>query len=132
MSIVRIGGTNRYSDVVVFDKRVYLSGVVPNIYAPVYEQTKEVLMRIESILTSAGSSKKNILNMTIYLIDEKSYEDMNRAFDEWIPKDCAPARATIGNVKFPNPLWKVEITLIACTGELPKQEMNSSYINYIV
>ena len=34
---------------------------------------------------------------------------MNRAFDEWIPKDCAPARATIGNVKFPNPLWKVEI-----------------------
>ena len=132
MSIVRIGGTNRYSDVVVFDKRVYLSGVVPNIYAPVYEQTKEVLTRIESILTSAGSSKKNILNMTIYLIDEKSYEDMNRAFDEWIPKDCAPARATIGNVKFPNPLWKVEITLIACTSELPKQEMNSSYINYIV
>jgi enamine deaminase RidA (YjgF/YER057c/UK114 family) len=132
MSIVRIGGTNRYSDVVVFDKRVYLSGVVPNIYAPVYEQTKEILTRIESILTSAGSSKKNILNMTIYLIDEKSYEDMNRAFDEWIPKDCAPARATIGNVKFPNPLWKVEITLIACTSELPKQEMNSSYINYIV
>ena len=119
MSIVRIGGTNRYSDVVVFDKRVYLSGVVPNIYAPVYEQTKEILTRIESILTSAGSSKKNILNMTIYLIDEKSYEDMNRAFDEWIPKDCAPARATIGNVKFPNPLWKVEITLIACTSELP-------------
>ena len=132
MSIVRIGGTNRYSDVVVFDKRVYLSGVVPNIYAPVYEQTKEILTRIESILTSAGSSKKNILNMTIYLIDEKSYEDMNRAFDEWIPKHCAPARATIGNVKFPNPLWKVEITLIACTSELPKQEMNSSYINYIV
>jgi enamine deaminase RidA (YjgF/YER057c/UK114 family) len=132
MSIIRIGGTNRYSDVVIFDKRVYLSGVVPNIYAPIYEQTKEVLTRIESILTSAGSSKKNILNMTIYLIDEKSYEDMNRAFDEWIPKDCAPARATIGNVKFPNPLWKVEITLIACTGELPKQEMNSSYINYIV
>ena len=132
MSIVRIGGTNRYSDVVVFDKRVYLSGVVPNIYAPVYEQTKEILTRIDSILTSAGSSKKNILNMTIYLIDEKSYEDMNRAFDEWIPKDCAPARATIGNVKFPNPLWKVEITLIACTSELPKQEMNSSYINYIV
>jgi len=113
MSIKRIGGTNRYSDVVIQDRIAYLSGVVPSREESVYEQTKEVLSNIDTLLKSVNTSNKNILNMTIYLTDETTYEEMNRAFDEWIPEGSAPARATIGNVKFPNPMWKIEITLTA-------------------
>lgn len=113
MPIQRIGGTNRYSDVVIQDRIAYLSGVVPSEEASVYEQTKEVLSNIDTLLKSVNSSNKNILNMTIYLTDETSYEEMNRAFDEWIPEGSAPARASIGNIKFPNPMWKIEITLTA-------------------
>jgi enamine deaminase RidA (YjgF/YER057c/UK114 family) len=113
MFIKRIGGTNRYSDVVIQDRIAYLSGVVPSKESSVYEQTKEVLSNIDRLLTSINTSNKNILNMTIYLTDETTYEEMNHAFDEWIPEDCAPARATIGNVKFPNPMWKIEITVTA-------------------
>jgi len=113
MSIKRIGGTNRYSDIVIQDRIAYLSGVVPSKDTSVYEQTKEVLANIDTLLKSVNTSNKNILNMTIYLTDETTYEEMNRAFDEWIPNGCAPARATIGNVKFPNPMWKIEITLTA-------------------
>lgn len=113
MPIQRIGGTNRYSDVVIQDRIAYLSGVVPSKEASVYEETKEVLSNIDRLLKSVNTSSKNILNMTIYLTDETTYEEMNKAFDEWIPDGCAPARATIGNVKFPNPMWKIEITLTA-------------------
>lgn len=131
MSITRIGGTNRYSDIVVNNRNIYLSGVVPENDGSVYEQTKEVLTQINKLLECSGSSNRDILNMTIYLTDEKTYEEMNKAFDEWIPKGCAPARATIGNVKFPNPMWKVEITLIA-SPSLTCILKESNNLNYII
>jgi len=74
MFIKRIGGTNRYSDVVIQDRIAYLSGVVPSKESSVYEQTKEVLSNIDRLLTSINTSNKNILNMTIYLRDETTYE----------------------------------------------------------
>jgi enamine deaminase RidA (YjgF/YER057c/UK114 family) len=57
--------------------------------------------------------KKNILQMFIYMHDENDYETMNIAFDSWIPNNCAPARATFGNIKFPNNKWKIEIVVSA-------------------
>jgi len=130
MSIKRIGGTNRYSDIVIHERIAYLSGVVPSKDDSVYEQTKEVLSTISSLLESVSSSNKHIISMNIYLTDEKSYEEMNRAFDEWIPTGCAPARATIGNVKFPNPMWKIEVTL---TAHIPHffTVVSEEYLNYI-
>ena len=38
---------------------------------------------------------------------------MNLVFDRWIPDGCAPTRATIGNVIFPNPKWEIEVVAIA-------------------
>ena len=124
--ITRIGGTNRYSDIVINDNIAYLSGVVPTKDGSVYEQTKEILTLIEEHLISVKSSKKSLIQMTIYLNDEKTYEEMNTAFDEWIPKGCAPARATLGNIKFPNPLWKVEIVAQAY---IPKIQTSYIYNN---
>ena len=130
MSIKRIGGTNRYSDIVIHERIAYLSGVVPSKDASVYEQTKEVLLTISSLLESVSSSNKSIISMTIYLTDETSYEEMNRAFDEWIPTGSAPARATICNVKFPNPMWKIEVTLSA---HIPHvfSVISEEYLDYI-
>ena len=130
MSIKRIGGTNRYSDIIIHERIAYLSGVVPSKDASVYEQTKEVLATISSLLESVSSSNKSIISMTIYLTDERSYEEMNRAFDEWIPTGSAPARATIGNVKFPNPMWKIEVTL---TAHIPHvfTVLSQEYLDYI-
>jgi enamine deaminase RidA (YjgF/YER057c/UK114 family) len=38
---------------------------------------------------------------------------MNEVFEKWIPDGCAPTRATICNVKFPNPKWQIEVVAIA-------------------
>lgn len=122
---MRIGGNNRYSDIVINDRIIYLSGVVPSCDGTLYEQTKEVLDIIDKSLTCAGSSKNDILTMTIYLTDITKYEEMNRAFDEWIPAKSGPARATIG-ASLPNPLWKIEVVVSAAVSQ------QNYPLNYIV
>jgi enamine deaminase RidA (YjgF/YER057c/UK114 family) len=110
--IRRVGGTHRYSDYVIHNNIVYLSGVVSN-KNTILDQTYDILEQIEKILINAGSSKDNILQMMIYMNNENDYDIMNIAFDSWISDNSAPARATIGNVKFPNLNWKIEIVVIA-------------------
>ena len=123
--VLRIGGTHRYSDIVIHDNIAYLSGVVASdVSGSTYQQTAEVLSTIDRLLISARTSKNNIISMTIYLTDANDYEEMNRAFDSWVAKNNAPARATIGIVRFPNPLWKVEITLNAV---IPKTQSSFNY-----
>ena len=104
-----IGGTSRYSDIIIANNIAYFSGIVPTKDGSVYEQTKEVLGILDAHLESIHCSKTHILTMTIYLKDASNYEEMNVAFDEW---NYAPARATIG-VTFPNPMWKIEIVVSA-------------------
>jgi enamine deaminase RidA (YjgF/YER057c/UK114 family) len=111
--ITRVGGTNRYSDYVIHNNTVYLSGVVPTKDDTLLNQTVEVLNTIEDILSKAGSSKEKILQMFIYLQDETDYNTMNIAFDAWITSGCAPARASLGNIRFPNTMWKIEIVVVA-------------------
>ena len=116
-----IGGTHRYSDIVIHNNIGYLSGIVPmktaNIESTIFEQTEEVLSLIDRTLDRVNSSKNNILSMNIFLTNANDYEDMNRAFDKWVAKNRAPARATIGIVQFPNPLWKIEIVVTAVIPE---------------
>jgi len=112
MSISRIGGTSRYSDSVVHNGVAYFSGIVPTVNGTLYAQTKEVLSLLDTQLASVGSSKNDILSMTIYLIDAGQYDSMNRAYDEWIGS-VAPARATIGVFTLPNPMWKIELVVVA-------------------
>jgi enamine deaminase RidA (YjgF/YER057c/UK114 family) len=119
--ITYIGGKQRYSDIVIHNNIGYLSGIVPiktaNIEPNIFEQTEEVLSLIDIQLAKVNSSKDNILSMNIFLANANDYDEMNKAFDKWVPKNKAPARATIGIVQFPNPLWKIEIVVIAVIPE---------------
>jgi enamine deaminase RidA (YjgF/YER057c/UK114 family) len=126
----RIGGTKRYSDILIHNRIVYLSGIVPTCEGTLYTQTKEVLDILDSKLKCCGSSKNDILMMTIYLTDITNYDEMNVAYDEWVGKP--PARATIG-ASLPNSIWKLEV---AVTAAIPYVFESTNYglhdINYIV
>jgi len=112
MSIKRLGGTSRYSDIVCYNGVAYLSGIVPTVSASLYAQTKEVLSLLDAQLALIESTSSDILMLTIYLTDATMYDEMNRAYDEWIGP-VAPARTTIGIAVFPNPMWKIEIVATA-------------------
>ena len=128
--ITRIDGTKRYSDILIHNRIVYLSGIVPSCEGTLYDQTKEVLNLLDSKLKCCGSSKNDILMMTIYLTDITKYDEMNVAYDEWVGKP--PARATIG-ASLPNSMWKLEV---AVTAAIPYVVDTTKYglhdLNYIV
>lgn len=112
MTIERIECGARMSQAVVHGNTVYLAGQVNKDVADVTAQTQAVLKQIDDLLSKAGTTKNRILSATIYLADMKTFADMNKAWDAWVPAHATPARATV-EAKLAGPEYLVEIAVIA-------------------
>lgn len=113
MSLYRHLPGDRYSEAVVANGLIFLSGQVPeNPNADAEAQTADILAQVDRVLAALGSDKTRLVDATIFLADMADYDAMNRAWDAWVPTGQAPARATV-EAKLANPAWKVEIKLIA-------------------
>jgi enamine deaminase RidA (YjgF/YER057c/UK114 family) len=114
MSIKRIGDHGNLCDAVVHNGLAYLAGHVADdpVSASVYEQTKNILKQIDETLAQAKTDKTKLLRTNIWLSDISTFQEMNRAWKEWIPAGQAPARATV-EAKLADPKWKVEIMVTA-------------------
>ncbi len=77
-----------------------------------YEQTRDALAQIDGHLASAGSDKSKLLMVNVWLSDIATFDEMNRAWDEWVDRDNMPARATV-EARLASPDYKVEIAGIA-------------------
>jgi enamine deaminase RidA (YjgF/YER057c/UK114 family) len=111
--IQRIQPGKRYSEAVIANGLVFLSGMVPdNLDADATAQTANVLAQIDTLLAELGMTKSRIVDATIYLADMADYNAMNTAWDLWVEEDQAPARATV-EARLANPEWKVEIKVTA-------------------
>jgi enamine deaminase RidA (YjgF/YER057c/UK114 family) len=112
MTIERIECGARMSQAVVHGDTVYVAGQVNKDVPDVHGQTVAILKQIDDLLAKAGSSKSRILSATIYLADIKTFADMNKAWDAWVPALATPARATV-EAKLAAPEYVVEIAVIA-------------------
>jgi enamine deaminase RidA (YjgF/YER057c/UK114 family) len=112
MTIERIECGQRMSQAVVHGTTVYVAGQVNKDVPDVFGQTVAILKQIDDLLAKAGSSKNRILSATIYLADIKTFADMNKAWDAWVPALATPARATV-EAKLAAPEYVVEIAVIA-------------------
>lgn len=102
----------RLSQAVVHGDTIYLAGQVNNTAKDANGQARAILEQIDHLLASCGSSKERIVSTTIYLSDIASFADLNAAWDAWVPKGAAPARATV-EAKLASPEYLVEISVIA-------------------
>ena len=95
--IKRIEPGARMSEVVVYDNKAYLCGVVADraMGKSVFEQTKDILEQIDAMLAQAGSDKTRILKANIWLTDISTCAEMNKAWDAWVVPGKTPARATV-------------------------------------
>lgn len=94
--IKRNGDSKILSTSVVANGMAFLSGVTPkDRTGDVYQQTVDVLQQIEANLVAAGTDKTRLLNVNIWLKHIGSFAEMNRAWQEWVPADALPARATV-------------------------------------
>lgn len=112
--ITRINPGARMSEAVIYNGTVWLAGQVGE-GATVAEQTRDVLAQIDRLLAEAGSRKENILQAIIWLADIADFAEMNAVWDEWVPQDHTPARAT-GEAKLAAPKYRVEIIVTAAVG----------------
>lgn len=114
MSIKRLHSGPRMSQAVIHGDTVYLAGQVaqnaPD--APVAEQTKDILARIDELLAEAGSDKSKLLSATIWLSDISTFNEMNALWDAWVDPANPPARACVES-KLAAPKFNVEIAVIA-------------------
>lgn len=107
-----------YSQGIRFGELVFVSGqlgIDPStgdlVEGGISEQTAQVMLNLEAILEEAGSSLKQILKTTIYLVDLGDFAALNEAYAERIGNQ-PPARATIQIAALPSGAL-VEIEAIA-------------------
>jgi enamine deaminase RidA (YjgF/YER057c/UK114 family) len=111
--IERIGVGPRMSQAVIHGDTVYLAGQVADKLVPsVEKQTQQILASIDRLLKQAGTDKKRILKANIWLSDMRTFDQMNKAWDKWVPKGHAPARATVES-RLAGPEYLVEIMVVA-------------------
>jgi enamine deaminase RidA (YjgF/YER057c/UK114 family) len=113
-TIERLQTSPILSQAVVHDGIVYLSGQVAfeNAKQPFARQTEEVLGRIDALLKASGSSRAKILSATIWIVDTKDFEELNRQWTAWMPSGAAPARASAVTALV-SPDYAVEIMVTA-------------------
>lgn len=75
-------------------------------------QTRAAIENVKAILEDAGSSLKNVLDVTVYLTDmERDFSAFNRVYAEYFGQS-PPTRTTVGVESLPTPI-AVELKVIA-------------------
>ena len=96
MTIERYEVGPRMSQAVVHRGIAYLAGIVADDPVPsVTEQTHQILSKIDRLLATVGSDRTRILKANIWLTDIRRFDEMNVAWEAWVPKGNPPARATV-------------------------------------
>jgi enamine deaminase RidA (YjgF/YER057c/UK114 family) len=80
--------------------------------ASVAEQTRDILARIDELLSEVGSDKSKLLSATIWLVDMDTFAEMNEVWDAWIDPQNPPARACVES-RLAAPQFTVEIGVVA-------------------
>ncbi|MCJ8300622.1 MAG: RidA family protein [Pseudomonadales bacterium] len=113
MSIERIDSTERMSRIVKHNHTVYLCGQTacdPD--WDITEQTQRCLVKVQQLLAQAGSSKEQMLSVTIYVRDMKDFAAMNAVWDVWVSDCPKPARACV-EARMARPDLLVEFSVTA-------------------
>jgi enamine deaminase RidA (YjgF/YER057c/UK114 family) len=111
--IKRLETTPKLSRVVVHGETVYLSGLTAEDKSPpTCAQCRQIFARADALLASAGSDRSKLLLVQIYLRDCADFDEMNRAWLEWLDGIAPPARITVG-ARFALPEIAVEIQITA-------------------
>lgn len=75
-------------------------------------QTRNILAKLDAMLTEAGSDRGRIASAMIWLSDIRNRHAVNAIWDEWIPEGAAPARACV-EARLAEPSDLIEIQIVA-------------------
>jgi enamine deaminase RidA (YjgF/YER057c/UK114 family) len=111
--IKRIDQSQRRSRALVHNGIVYTAGQVPDdMSLDIAGQAKQVLTKIEQLVTEAGSNKGRILTAQVWLRTMDDFAAFNAIWDTWVVQGSTPTRCC-GKVEMNNPNCRVEILVTA-------------------
>lgn len=99
--VVENAGTLYFGGVVAEDRSASMKG-----------QTEQVLARLDTLLSEAGSDRSKVLSATIFITDMGLKDEMNEAWTAWFAPEHLPSRATIGVADL-GPKALIEVVIIA-------------------
>jgi reactive intermediate/imine deaminase len=89
-----------YSQGIIVGNTIYVAGQRPLdvetgiIPEGVFEQTKQVLTNVKTILEAGGASMKDVVKVTAHLQDLTDFAEFNKAYTEFFPAPY-PVRTTV-------------------------------------
>lgn len=112
-AIVRIDQNARRSRASVYGDLVFLAGqVADDKYGDIAKQTREVLAKVDDMLSRAGTDKSRLLSVQIWLKTMDDFAAMNAVYDAWVVPGDTPTRCC-GKVELADPAYRIEIVGIA-------------------
>ncbi len=78
-------------------------------------ETMQVLSNLKAVLIAAGATPEQVVKTTIYLVDLKDFDDVNKIYSETFGVGISPARACVEVSALPKG-GRVEIECIAWLG----------------
>ncbi|KYQ92694.1 2-aminomuconate deaminase [Tieghemostelium lacteum] len=76
-------------------------------------QTKAVIENIQTILKADGADLCNIIDLTVFLVDMKDYQEFNQVYNNYFSAETGPSRTTVAVHQLPNPKLLIEIKAVA-------------------
>lgn len=103
----------RLSEMAVHNGVAYLAGqVAADSSQDISGQTQQVLAAIDALLARAGTDKRKLLRVEIFLKDLADFAAVNAVWEAWLPAGHAPPRATV-QACLARPEWRVEMVVTA-------------------
>lgn len=114
MSVQRLHVQKRFSEVAISGNLIHLAGqLAADTSLDIKGQTQQTLDYIDQFLADAGSDKRHILSVMIFLKDiEQDYAAMNEVWDAWV-SDIEALPRTCVEAKLYDPKVLVEMTVVA-------------------
>ena len=112
-----------YSQAVVASDWLYCSGQIPLDPSngamvgggEIEAETHQVISNLKAVLNAAGCHPSNVVKTTIYLVDLKDFERVNKIYAETFSEGISPARACVQVAALPKGA-RIEIDCVAFLG----------------
>ena len=105
-----------YSPCIVVGNHIWVAGQIGTDGGDsLKEQANRALEKIDALLVQAGSSKHDLVKVTVLLTDMGDFSDFNEIYGGWLEGTILPARAAFAVKELPGQA-KVEVVAEAFLG----------------
>ena len=116
MAIDRFNIGPRMSQAVIHNGVAYLAGqVADRPQGSLAEQARQTLANVDKLLATAGSSKSQLVSITVYLASIGDFQAFNEVYDAWVDKANPPVRACV-EARLAAPGDRCEMCAVAAVG----------------